>query len=157
MDRVLTKPIVWPELFAAMAALTVREDKMGSEPPHAEAPAASAMAPLLDYAILAPLGKGITPEVLASFLRRAVEEAERAYGLLVDLLDRPEEAWRVAHRLRGTAGSFGLTRISELAGAIEERVAHGDELANIVTRLGAAVVATRKEIEREGPPATLGF
>ena len=43
----------------------------------------------------------------------------------------------------GAFGSFGLARISALAGSIEERVGEGRDVADLVDELKAAVEATR--------------
>jgi HPt (histidine-containing phosphotransfer) domain-containing protein len=129
------------KLFGGIAELMQRRDA-GEDAPIVDAEA------LLDQGMLAVLGKDLGPEALAGFLRRAVAEVERAHGKLERLLDRPEEGRRVAHRLRGTAGSFGLALVSELAGMIEERARRGEGVADLVARLGEAVAATREEVGR---------
>jgi CheY-like chemotaxis protein len=148
MDRVLAKPVAWPELFAAMAELTFDGNRAAAESPRAEVAAESATAPsLLDPAVLAAIGEGMEPEVLAGFLRKAVAEAERAQEVLEGLPDQPDEARRVAHRLRGTAGSFGLARVGALAGAIENRLECGEDATGLVAKLRQVVAATRTEVE----------
>jgi HPt (histidine-containing phosphotransfer) domain-containing protein len=50
-----------------------------------------------------------------------------------------DEARNLAHRLRGTAGSFGVPEIGRLSGAIEDALARRD--------LGPGLDATIRELE----------
>jgi HPt (histidine-containing phosphotransfer) domain-containing protein len=51
-----------------------------------------------------------------------------------------------AHRLRGTAGTFGLMRISALAGAVEARLANGADTEDLVLALAQALEDSRLAI-----------
>ena len=55
---------------------------------------------------------------------------------------------REAHSLKGTAGTFGLRRVSAVAAAIEEAARDGEDLSRLVGRLEAAVAATRDELRQ---------
>jgi HPt (histidine-containing phosphotransfer) domain-containing protein len=118
-------------------------------------PSLGAEVPLLDRDMIAAVGDGMEPGVLAGFLREAVAEAERAHRALEGALGQPDTIGRVAHRLHGTAGSFGLARVGELAGAIEERVGRGEKVADLVETLGTAIAATREQVLRSDATGTL--
>ena len=55
---------------------------------------------------------------------------------------------QLAHRLRGTAGTFGLARIAVLAGQIEERAGRSEDVADLVMELGQAVQNTRTAVQQ---------
>ncbi|MGD9510146.1 MAG: ATP-binding protein, partial [Geminicoccaceae bacterium] len=138
MDRVLGKPIVWPELLSALAALDGRpavEPK--PEPTDTEADAA-----LLDLAVIDGMAAHLPPEILTQLLQRGMAGAEESCGRLRAVAGDPGALRREAHRLRGTSGSFGLARIAALAGQIED----GGEAVDVVGLLAAleeAMAATR--------------
>jgi HPt (histidine-containing phosphotransfer) domain-containing protein len=53
---------------------------------------------------------------------------------------------REAHSLKGTAGTFGLRRVSAVAGEIEAAATNGREVSGLVERLAAAVAETREAL-----------
>ena len=56
----------------------------------------------------------------------------------------PDRLRQEAHRLRGTSGSFGLARISALAGALEDRAAQGEIVIELVSELERAAAAAHQ-------------
>jgi len=83
-------------------------------------------------------------------VRRGIGNAERACGRLGTLPAGSEELAREAHSLKGTSGSFGLGRISVVAGEIEAAAEAGEDGSGLVERLGEAVGATRAELRAAG-------
>jgi PAS domain S-box-containing protein len=179
MQDCLGKPIDWARLFAAMArhaggAGPAREEtgapspeaRPGSSsgpgptagPAEAEAggspgpaPAAEAAeTPLLDRGMLDRLGATLPAEAFAGLVRRGIENAERACARLPTLPAGSEEQVREAHSLKGTAGTFGLRRVSAVAGEIEAAALEGGDVSGLVERLAAAVAATRAELRETG-------
>jgi HPt (histidine-containing phosphotransfer) domain-containing protein len=57
---------------------------------------------------------------------------------------------REAHSLKGTAGTFGLRRVSAVAGEIETVAREGGEASGLAGRLAAAVAATREALRDAG-------
>ena len=76
--------------------------------------------------------------------------AERACERLGTLPAGSGELSREAHSLKGTAGTFGLSRISAVAEAIEAAAQEGREVSGLVGRLGATVAATREALREAG-------
>jgi signal transduction histidine kinase/DNA-binding response OmpR family regulator len=107
-------------------------------------------APLLDRGILDRLGATLPAEAFAGFVRRGIENAERACARLPALPAGSEEQVREAHSLKGTAGTFGLRRISAVAGEVEAAATNGHEVSGLVERLAAAVAATREALREAG-------
>jgi HPt (histidine-containing phosphotransfer) domain-containing protein len=72
-----------------------------------------------------------------------LDNATASHRHLSEALDDPTALARAAHRLRGTAGSFGLARIAALATAIEERNGHRQDVATLVLELEGTIEFTR--------------
>ena len=78
------------------------------------------------------------------FRRLATEVA--ANPALPEVIDR---LTREAHRVHGTAGSFGFRRASTIAAVLEERaIAWGADAAFEVSERGNAVAEFARELER---------
>jgi CheY-like chemotaxis protein len=178
MQDCLGKPIEWPRVFAAMARHagegggsppakpTGPAPAEGSPPPAVEArevppsagdgarevppSAGDAAAALIDRAMLERLAATLPGGAFAGFVRRGIENAERTCDRLATLPAGSEELVRAAHSLKGTSGSFGLKRISAIAGEIEAAAGRGEDVAGLVGRLREAVVATREELREAG-------
>jgi CheY-like chemotaxis protein len=158
MDRVLGKPVDWPGLLATLAALAGPGEPGGAAPrwcpeagPVAEPErAGAAEAPLLDRGMLDRLGATLPAEAFAGFVRRGIENAERACARLPTLPAGSEEQVREAHSLKGTAGSFGLRRVSAVAAEIEAAAREGGDVSGLVGRLAAAVAETREALREAG-------
>ena len=154
MNRCLTKPVIWPELFAALAAVAGSAPSQASsvEPPEpvpADPPIpAAAEAPLLDRSLLAGLSRNLPPGALGPFLARGLDGAAASCNRLRAAMAEPDTLAREAHRLRGTAGTFGLARIAALAAEIEDRLRRQEDVVPVIDTLDHAVPATRSELDR---------
>ena len=154
MDRCLTKPVIWPELFAALAAVdgSAASPAPPTKPPDpipADRPIpAAAEPPLLDRALLAGLARNLPPGALGPFLARGLDGADASSARLRAALAEPDTLAREAHRLRGTAGTFGLACIAALAAEIEDRLRRQEDVAPLIDILDRTVPATRSELDR---------
>ncbi|MFZ1429650.1 MAG: ATP-binding protein, partial [Geminicoccaceae bacterium] len=160
MNRVLGKPIVWPELLAAVAELAPSvaasdpaPEAMSGMDPADPAPSAAQVSfvgmtvPDLDHELIMGMTRQLPPAVLAQLLRQGLEGASRSCAELQDAVGDPARLQWEAHRLRGTAGSFGLARLSALAGSIEDRATRGLDVADLVSELAQATAAARTALE----------
>ncbi len=141
MNQVLGKPIVWNELLAALATVA---------PPAAAEPAAAAPPPpavepdpAFNQAIIAGLARTLPPAAFQRLLRQGLDGATQGAARLRAAASDPDLVQREAHRLRGTAGSFGLARIATLAGAIEARASRHEPIADLLTELDQATAHAR--------------
>ncbi|MFZ1430550.1 MAG: ATP-binding protein [Geminicoccaceae bacterium] len=161
MNRVLGKPIVWPELLAALAelassvavsepsptALPVMDTAAAPAPSAAQVSFARVPAPDLDHELITGMTRQLPPAVVARLLRQGLDGASRSCAELQEAVDDPVRLQREAHRLRGTAGSFGLARLSALAGSIEDRASRGLDVVDLVSELVQATVAARAALD----------
>ncbi|WP_191057496.1 hybrid sensor histidine kinase/response regulator [Geminicoccus harenae] len=155
MNRVLTKPIDWDRLFNTLAAVTE-----GVERAETSATAAASVpeqaAAILDRQRIDDLRKMAGPVKLAQFLANAMASAQSLAAEVERLQGDLEAVTRPAHRLAGTAPSFGLLRIGVTARAIEQAAADGHPVEELVIQLQQAVRDTEAEIAASattGPPA----
>ena len=150
MDRCLTKPIAWPELFSALAGAARSTGKAAAPVPGSGA--RGPQPPVLD-----PSAARMTADAVSmDLLRRVVDDTERSCERLGAWPPGSPEQLEEAHRLKGTAGLFGLRRVSAAAAEVEAGARSGQDTAAAMARLAAAVAATRDELAaREvsrGPP-----
>jgi PAS domain S-box-containing protein len=141
MNLCLSKPIAWSKLSAAMAELT------GAGPDTA-AEAAPSAAGAIDWAFVDEVFAGM-PEQSASYLARAIVDARAvAAELRRERHDHPAAA-RLAHRLKGTARSFGFVAIADRAERIEAaaKAAQGEEIERLLQALEAVLDATAQALE----------
>lgn len=153
MNLCLTKPIIWRDLFAALADVA-----SGSLPGIRNAPpvdvgaweAGSAYAdgPLLNLELLEGMARTVPTAIYKKLLARGLDGAIESSNLLQAAGDDLSRLQHLAHRLRGTAGTFGLARISVLAGLIEERASHSEDVSDLVTELEVVVQITRTALRR---------
>ncbi|MGD9511774.1 MAG: ATP-binding protein, partial [Geminicoccaceae bacterium] len=145
MSLCLTKPIIWPDLFAALAPIAARSAGTPSEAPAprlAPVSTVAAMAsPLLDRAVLQELQANIPAPQFQGLVGRALTGIEDACARMA-----PGDRWQLAqeaHRLRGTAGSFGFRRIAAVAGLLEEQMAADGDPEPMIADLKTAARETR--------------
>jgi signal transduction histidine kinase/chemotaxis response regulator CheB/HPt (histidine-containing phosphotransfer) domain-containing protein len=151
MNRCLVKPIVWNELFGALAAIA-----SGTVPPEDRTePSAQPGAvdllkqPLIERGRVDDMAQKMGPQLVRQMLDRGLNGAGESLQRLCAAGGDLEAVAREAHRLRGTSGTFGLARISALAGLIEDAAASGpaarrDEIvAELVGLLGTVLDETR--------------
>jgi CheY-like chemotaxis protein len=165
MDHCVTKPVIWPELLAVLANVVAQRGEpviagtraAGGEPPNVRVAGSAVPKPkpvdeasLLDRGAIDRLGTTLPAEVVASFLRRGIENAERACERMRTLPSGSEELLREAHSLKGTSGSFGLKGISAIAERIEARAKEERGAQEALDSLPAVVAATRDALARSG-------
>ncbi|MFZ6184233.1 Hpt domain-containing protein [Nannocystis pusilla] len=129
--------VVWTfgPLAPAAAAALVRHPPLALPAPEPEPAADASTAELL-----AAMRRDYTrqlPSSLAALARAVVAAGSGAAA--------PADARMLAHRLRGTAGSYGHPAIGELAGRLEQRLAAGDlspaPLADLLLALAERIAA----------------
>lgn len=128
MNGCLIKPLDLARLDAALAA--------GDWP--GDAPAASAV-PLLDRAYLASLAADLPPELFGAALAACDVSLAQSLGGLA-AAPAPSDAVALLHKLRGTAGTYGLTALHAGAGEVEAlaRAADGNLAAALAGLLRLA-------------------
>ncbi|HWL66844.1 MAG TPA: ATP-binding protein [Geminicoccus sp.] len=154
MNRCLTKPVVWPELFAALAA--VASGSLAPAGPTAlpeSLPAGMGEVALLDTVRLDAMAAGMSAETFERMLARGIAGAEAACARLRALVDDRDALAREAHRLRGTAGTFGLRRVAALAEAIEVLAMAGGDPGLLVDALAEACASSGKAAATWNDPA----
>ncbi|HWL69149.1 MAG TPA: ATP-binding protein [Geminicoccus sp.] len=156
MNDVLTKPIAWGELYRTLAGICRPAAPTGDAPAPA-VPAAPddslAAGPLLDHTRIAALTKMAGPVRAAKFLHDALVSARELVAEIQRLKDDPAEVAKPAHRLAGTAPSFGLLRIGILARAIEQEALAGRQIEHLVGELQIVCEATAQKLARHAPEA----
>ena len=165
MDECQIKPIDWPRLAAAIArhggggllpeeaalagpqAVSAPSAGPPAEPP--SDPPAAAASVLIDDAQLASLQAVTSGEELAMLMAAGIEEVRNTYGKLL-ACEGPDCAAAQGHRLKGSAGSLGLLRVSELAGRIERAGNAGEPVEALGAELGTAIEATAQALAQRG-------
>ena len=152
MDDCLPKPIDWEQLHAALrriaGAAPLADPVMDS---------AAVEAALLDEQTLAVLRRMANEHELAELMRVGMDGYEQACALIEQEGASTETVARQAHKLKGSAGTLGLSAISALAVRLEDAALEGRLERDLIVQLRAAVAATRTELERKGllvPAAT---
>ncbi len=151
MNLCLTKPIIWRDLFAALAdvasgSLPSARQVAPVDEASWEAGYAHADGPLLNLELLEGMARTVPTAVYKKLLARGLDGAVESSNLLQAAGDDRIRLQQLAHRLRGTAGTFGLARISVLAGLIEERASRGEDVADLITELERVVQITRTAV-----------
>lgn len=150
MTGYLVKPYRWDEIAAAI-------DRCGAGDPTSQRVAALSPAPapaqevqLVNANALARLHRTVGPEQLHTMVCMGID----AYALYCDAMlhpaATPAEIGREAHKLKGSAGTFGLGRISAVATQIEGALDAGLAVDGLVQELKDAIGATRAELTRMG-------
>ena len=154
MDLCLTKPVVWPDLFAALARVAADQDTAAPAAaplevaPMTEPEADHRKVPLLDQGLLTGMAQALPAAAYDKLMDRGLESARDGCRRLIGALGQQDQLMQEAHRLRGTSGSFGLARISALAGEVENRAAQRLDVATLLVELEELVDLTRIEISR---------
>ena len=106
-------------------------------------------------AVAMPLVMGCTlpPAAFQRLLRQGLDGATQGAARLRAAASDPDLVQREAHRLRGTAGSFGLARIATLAGAIEARASRHEPIADLLTELDQATAHAQQACHEAGQNA----
>ncbi len=99
----------------------------------------------IDRSLLDAIGDRLGAAQVSAYLAQAVQEAEQACCRLADGTAPPEEIVALAHRLCGTASSFGLVRIGAAAATIEQQARAGRDIQGTLLDLTTAIADTRRE------------
>jgi CheY-like chemotaxis protein len=148
MNECLLKPIDWTQLFAILAHYGSREAGSGSDASPTAAKVQEAV--LLDREVVDELRATLPTERLASFVQRAIHDAEQVCKRLEGPSVSTAELVHEAHSLKGVSATLGLGRISALAADIEAAARDGRDVAELVKWLREAVVATDAELRACG-------
>jgi CheY-like chemotaxis protein len=152
MNECLMKPIDWEQLFAALARYGPQEAPSASpvavmvadgEAVHSELDGV----PLLDRPVIDRLAAAISAERLAPLLQQAVQQAAQSSDEFRTLEADPEGLAREAHKLKGTSGTCGLTRISKIAAEIETHAREGRDGGHLIGELVQATEATAQALQ----------
>ncbi|WP_427913137.1 response regulator [Ramlibacter sp. MMS24-I3-19] len=144
MDACLRKPIVWDELWSALGRFAGARPS----PPSAGTANTDATEPVLvDGVAIDKLRKLAGSPALARMLASTLETAQQCCEGL-QRQDEPADVVAQAHRLKGTAGTFGLDRLSALARRIEALAAAHEDFGPSVEALRRTLQDTRLELQR---------
>jgi CheY-like chemotaxis protein/HPt (histidine-containing phosphotransfer) domain-containing protein len=147
MDDVLAKPVGRAELAAALQRLTAAAAPPSPEPVRAgEEPIDLGALEWVEE--LRELGDADeVPELFGAFFA----ETENRLTALREAASRHDgpALRRIAHSLKGSAGSFGAREVSQLAGLLEERLESGGQqpTGELATRIEAAFRRARAALE----------
>jgi CheY-like chemotaxis protein/HPt (histidine-containing phosphotransfer) domain-containing protein len=145
MDDCLPKPIDWDLLHAALARIA------GAAPsvdPVMDSSAAQGA--LLDDQTLSVLRRMASDAELAELMRVGMSGYEDACAQIEQEGASAETVAQQAHKLKGSAGTLGLSAISALAVQLEDSALQGLADPGLIVQLRAAITATRGELERRG-------
>ena len=151
MSQVLTKPITWPTLSAALAAATTKPRSRSEAAFPAGGELLGAAAPAEDpcpvewSVIMAALGR--VPGKAAELLEDVMGDARSTLAELRAARERPSEMARLAHRLAGTSRMFGLVAIGELGMAIKSAALEGQVSDELLNGLARALDATEHALD----------
>jgi PAS domain S-box-containing protein len=125
LDDYLSKPIRPEEMLPKIATLTGFELRQRPAPAAAPPiPTATALAPIIDEAVLGKLAKYGGKELVTASLQDFEEEAH-------ELVQKTDQAYqkqdyaamqRSLHTLKGNAGTLGIQRVAELAANAEKKL-----------------------------------
>ena len=151
MNLCLSKPVVWPDLFAALAGVANPGDARGNRVDQDVAATSHPTpawhdVPLVDTELLHGLARNVPASAFQSLVGRGLAGAQDSCRRLRSALADPARVAEEAHRLRGTAGTFGLARISALAEEIERVSVDMAAASELVLELESAVAATEAAI-----------
>ncbi|MES2879083.1 MAG: response regulator [Pseudomonadota bacterium] len=151
MNSFIAKPFDVDAAIALIIKLTGRLVPVAF--PEKTAPAATALSFDQDLHGLA-VGHGLSvwrePSVYQQYLRKFV----RDYADIAQQMARADgtEMASLAHKLKGAAGSLALEEITALAGEAAQALRAGEDTADCLMRLQAALDTALVSIERYAPP-----
>jgi CheY-like chemotaxis protein len=163
-DAVQHKPIAPGELFATLASLAqsgrarraaTEADVRGSVGMAAgdEQGVTPEVAPAVDWSFVAMVLESMPPAAARDFLVRALADAREGLGDFGDPSLGADGQRRLAHRLKGTARSFGLVAVGDAAEAVEHAAKDGLDIQSSLARYLAALDATARELATPHAPA----
>jgi len=160
MDECLMKPIDWDQLAATIArhsSMGVRKQAPDVQPVADSVQAVAADvpvrppidAPLLDERQIASLQALGNESAFVLLMHRIMGSVQRTVDEIVAGAEaKPMGA--AAHRLKGSAGMGGMTRVGALAALLEEACANGEDVQGLVRQLADALRETRAALVATG-------
>jgi len=153
VNAFVAKPFEVDELIQAILRLAP------PAPEPASPPAAAPLSPAAGLAVLNPERGAVIWKDSAAY-HRILRKFALSHDDTVAALGEaePEQARKLAHRLRGTAAQLGLEQVAALAAEVETGPAEGPALAPLLSQLQAAMNAALSAIaalapaDAEGPP-----
>jgi HPt (histidine-containing phosphotransfer) domain-containing protein len=97
--------------------------------------------------------ESMPPAAARDFLVRALADAREGLGDFGDPSLGADGQRRLAHRLKGTARSFGLVAVGDAAEAVEHAAKDGLDIQSSLARYLAALDATARELATPHAPA----
>jgi CheY-like chemotaxis protein/HPt (histidine-containing phosphotransfer) domain-containing protein len=146
MDDCLAKPIDWDILNAAIARFA---GALSARPLPADSGGVSATM-LIDERAIDALRKMAEEGELAELMAAGMQGVDTACTAMAREGATADTLRHHAHKVKGSAGTLGLARISALAADIEQAAERGETPRELVSQLYEAIFATREELERRG-------
>jgi two-component system, sensor histidine kinase len=152
MDDCLAKPIDWDILNAAIARFA------GAVPaqPLPRDPAGMPIPVLVDDRALDALRKMADERELAELMAAGMQGVAKACSAMAAEGASADTIRHHAHKVKGSAGTLGMARVSALAAGIEEAADRGETPRELVSQLYETILATREELDRRGLLRTAG-
>jgi CheY-like chemotaxis protein/HPt (histidine-containing phosphotransfer) domain-containing protein len=139
MNLCLSKPIAWAKLSAAMGELAGAGEVVAGEEP-------AAVAGAVDWGLVDEVFAAM-PEQSAPYLRRAIVDVRAVTAELLENVGDRQAVGRLAHRLKGTAGSFGFALLATRAAAVEAAAKADGDFGALLPGLEEALGATARALE----------
>lgn len=119
---------------------------------HEGCPSAAPFHPIVDWAFVAEALEGLPGEAVDGFMSGAVADARDGLAELRSPSLPDEARVELAHRLKGTARTFGLVDMGHAAAAIEHAAREGRGFRLALGRFAAALEATATQLAAGRPP-----
>lgn len=146
MDDCLAKPIDWDILNAAIARFA---GAVPAKPPPRD-PSGAPAPDLIDERALDALRQMADESELAQLIAAGLQGVDTACSAMAKEGASADTLRHHAHKVKGSAGTLGLARISALAAEIEDAAGRGETPRELVSQLYETIVATREELDRRG-------
>ena len=149
MTDCLMKPYDWDQLAAAIHRCGGSDDQAAANCADFQATVRTE-GRLVTPEVLARLQRTVGPEQLHMMIRMGIDAFELYCDAMVAPAAGPADIAKEAHKLMGSAGTFGFDRISTVAARIELAVDGALAVNGLLLEMKDAIVATRKELVRLG-------
>lgn len=119
---------------------------------HEGCPSGAPSHPIVDWAFVAEALDGLPGEAVDGFMSSAVADARDGLAEMRRPSLPNEARVEMAHRLKGTAQTFGLVDMGHAAAAVEHAAREGCGLPHALGRFAAALEATAGQLAAGRPP-----
>jgi PAS domain S-box-containing protein len=151
-DAVLHKPIAFADLLGELARLAGRKRSAAEAVGRPEKVAAGRPS-TVDWSFVEATLAGLGEAAAEDFLGQALADARKGLADLRHPALGGGDRARLAHRLKGTARSFGLVGLGDAAEAIELAAKSGRDVSPGLDRYAAALELTAEQLA-DRPPAS---